>query len=203
LEKSQPKEGGRATEVTVGSLPNLHKTSPLILGTLHHLGVLDFVVTHSFFVTDLLHHNYMVNSSASTKVITLEVMNKLELKNSRPYQNVQDMDSREVEVCWVIKDLEVCLQEYPSKVFTMDTILNDCLTKWYMLLSRKRAMDTGGSIQMDWSYADILIDKCFNVRLFKKNMLHHVEDPKTLGNEPLYHELLEPTLGAYLLFING
>jgi hypothetical protein len=31
--------------VTVGSLRKLHKTSPLMVGTLHHLGVLDFVVT--------------------------------------------------------------------------------------------------------------------------------------------------------------
>jgi len=34
--------------VIVGSLPELHKTSPLMLGTLHHLGVLDFVVTSPF-----------------------------------------------------------------------------------------------------------------------------------------------------------
>jgi hypothetical protein len=31
--------------VTMGSLPKLHKTSSLMLGTLHHMGVLDFVVT--------------------------------------------------------------------------------------------------------------------------------------------------------------
>jgi hypothetical protein len=31
--------------VSVGSFPELHKTSPLMFETLHHLGVLDFVVT--------------------------------------------------------------------------------------------------------------------------------------------------------------
>jgi hypothetical protein len=45
LEKSQPKVRGKAAVVTVGSLPMLHKTSSLMLGTLHHLGVLDFIVT--------------------------------------------------------------------------------------------------------------------------------------------------------------
>jgi hypothetical protein len=44
FEKSQPKVKGKANEVTMGSLPELHKTSPLMLGTLNHLGVLDFVV---------------------------------------------------------------------------------------------------------------------------------------------------------------
>jgi hypothetical protein len=34
----------RAQEVT-GSLPELHKAISLMLGTLHHAGVLDFVVT--------------------------------------------------------------------------------------------------------------------------------------------------------------
>jgi hypothetical protein len=31
--------------VTVGSISQLHKTSPSMLGNLHHVGVLDFVVT--------------------------------------------------------------------------------------------------------------------------------------------------------------
>jgi hypothetical protein len=38
LEKSQPKVWGRAVEVTVGSLPELHKASTLVLGTLHFVG---------------------------------------------------------------------------------------------------------------------------------------------------------------------
>jgi hypothetical protein len=35
---------GRVVAVTMGSLPTLHKTSRLMLRTLHHMGVLDFVV---------------------------------------------------------------------------------------------------------------------------------------------------------------
>jgi hypothetical protein len=34
--------------VTVGSLHELHKTSSLMFGTLHHIGALDFVVTAPF-----------------------------------------------------------------------------------------------------------------------------------------------------------
>jgi hypothetical protein len=47
LEKSQPKEQGRDTKVTVSNLPELHKTSSLMLGSLHHLRVLDFGVIDS------------------------------------------------------------------------------------------------------------------------------------------------------------
>ena len=44
LEKNQRKVRGRAIVVTVDSLFQLHKTSPLMLGTLYHMGLLDFVV---------------------------------------------------------------------------------------------------------------------------------------------------------------
>jgi hypothetical protein len=30
-------------------------------------------------------------------------------------------------------------------------------------------------------------------------MLHHVEDPRQLDNEPLYLEVDEPELGAYII----
>jgi len=45
LEERQSNERGRAIEVTVGSLPELHKTSSLVLGALHHWGCYIFLVT--------------------------------------------------------------------------------------------------------------------------------------------------------------
>jgi hypothetical protein len=58
LEKSQPEERGRATEVTVSSLPKLDKTSSLMLKTLHHLVVLNFVVTGLIPKKDLTTKDY-------------------------------------------------------------------------------------------------------------------------------------------------
>jgi hypothetical protein len=91
----------------------------------------------SLLVNGLLLWNCMLDSGASTNVMTLEVMNELGLTVSRPYRNVQAMDSREVQVCGVIKDLEVRLQEYPERILTMDVVVIDCPAKWGMLLSRK------------------------------------------------------------------
>jgi len=46
-----------------------------------------------------------------------------------------------------------------------------------MLLLRKWVAAIGGSIQMDWSYANILVREAYVVRLHReKKMLHHVED---------------------------
>lgn len=51
---------------------------------------------------------------------------------------------------------------------------------------------------MDWSYADIPVAKGCKVKLIgEKKMLHRVEAPKRLDNEPLYHEPLHPDLGTY------
>jgi hypothetical protein len=36
-------------------------------------------------------------------------------------------------------------------------VVIDCPVQWGMLLSRKWVVDAGGTIQMDWSYADIPI----------------------------------------------
>lgn len=68
----------------------------------------------------------MLDLGASTNVMTLKAMNELRLTISRLYRNVQVMDSREVQVCGVIKDLEVRLQEYLERILTMDVVVIDC-----------------------------------------------------------------------------
>jgi hypothetical protein len=142
----------------------------------------------------------MLDSGASTNVMTFEIINELGLEICKPYRNVQAMDSREVRVCEIIKDLEVHLQECSEQVLVMDMVVIDRLVKWGMLLSRKWAVDTSNNIQMDWSYADMSIALGQTVRLFcEQKMLHHVEDPQQLDNEPLYPKVSKPELGTYVV----
>jgi hypothetical protein len=147
----------------------------------------------SLLVNGLILHNCMLDSRASTNVMTLEIMHKLGLQISKPYKNVQAMDSREVQIYRAIKDLKVCLQVCLVRVLTMDVVVIDCPMKWGMLLSRKWEADANGSIQMNWSYTDIPINPKHKVRLFwEPKMLHHVGDPQQLDNEPLYPEVTKP-----------
>jgi hypothetical protein len=69
----------------------------------------------------------MLDSGASTNVMTLEIMHELGLQITKPYRNVQEMDAREIQVCGVIKDLQVHLHVCPLKVLTMDVVVIDCL----------------------------------------------------------------------------
>ena len=70
-----------------------------------------------FFVSMLVNsfylYNYMYDSGASSNVITKKVMNQLDLKITRPYKNVCAMDSREIEVHWIILGLQLKLAAYP------------------------------------------------------------------------------------------
>jgi hypothetical protein len=112
-----------------------------------------------FFITlvvnNLLLHNCMLDSGASTNVMSLKVMDQLGLKTTRPYRNVCGIDSREIKVCGLIKDLKVSLVAYPDISLLMDVVVIDVPDAWGMLLSRKWAANLGGSIQMDLSYATI------------------------------------------------
>ena len=100
------------------------------------------------------------------------------------------MDSWEVQVCEVIKGLELHLQEYRNWVLTMDVVFVDFPSKWGMLLSQEWGTDTGGSIQMDCSYVNIPIAPRYKLRLYReKKMLHNIEDPHPLDNESLYLDL--------------
>ena len=101
-----------------------------------------------FFITMLVNgillHNCMFDFGASLCVMTKKVMNQLNLRVSRPYHNICAMDSKIIEVCGLIKDLQVHLAVHPDIMITMDIVVIDVLDVWGMLLSRKWGVDIGG-----------------------------------------------------------
>lgn len=56
-------------------------------------------------INDRLFHNCMLDSSASTNVMTKKAMEQLNLRIYRPYRNICLMNSRKVEFLSVIIDL--------------------------------------------------------------------------------------------------
>lgn len=115
--------------------------------------------------------------------MTKKVMNQLNLRISWPYHNICSMDSRKDEILGVVKDLQVSLVDYPYNIITMDIAIIDVPDVWGMLLSKKFAVDLGGSIQMDLSYATISAAASGMVRLYREvERRYHVEVPKRLEN---------------------
>ena len=106
---------------------------------------------------------------------------------STPYHNVCAMDSREIKVHGIIKDLQVHLAVYPDIAVLMDVVVIDVPDAWGMLLSRKWGASLVGCLRMDLSCATTpTCDNTF-VRLNgERETRYHVEDPKEPMNELVY-----------------
>ena len=72
----------------------------------------------------------MLDLGASSNVMTKKVMEELNLRVSRPYHNICSMDSKRIEVCGIIKDLQLFLAAYPDKIMTMDIVVIDIPESW-------------------------------------------------------------------------
>jgi hypothetical protein len=97
----------------------------------------------------------MLDSGASSNVMTKKVIEQLNLSISRPYHNICAMGSNMIKVCGLIKSLQVHLAVFPDIMIEMDIVVIDVPDAWGMLLSRKTVADLGGNLQMDLTYATI------------------------------------------------
>jgi hypothetical protein len=130
-------------------------------------------------VNDLLLHNCMLDSRASTIVMPLYVMKQLGLTTTRPYGNLCAMDVREVKVFGLIKYLHVKLDVYLDISNLMDVVVINIPYSWGMFLFRKWDASLGGSLKMDLSYAIIPTCEGTFVPLHREQFrIFHVEDPK-------------------------
>ncbi|KAH9294171.1 hypothetical protein KI387_040623, partial [Taxus chinensis] len=151
-------------------------------------------------IKDKLLHNCMFDSRASCNVMPLEVMNELDLKVTTAYGKCTAMDSREVPVVGCVKGLIVQLAAYLGKNLKLDVVIVDCPAKWGMLLSRKWAANVGGNVQMDMSYATILIEGSLVKLPGEKKMLYLIEDPNNASYEVLHVDIDIDNSVSYVAF---
>jgi ribonuclease HI len=155
----------------------------------------------SFLVNDKMLHNCMLDSGASSNVMTKKVMEQLNLRILRPYHNICAMDSQTIEVFGLIKGLQVYLAVCPDIMIKMDIVVIDAPDVWGMLLNRKTTVDLGGSLQMDLSYATLPTPHGSTFKLTREvYRKYHVEDPKNPKNELKYDD---EGLGNYAIFSNS
>ena len=107
-------------------------------------------------------------------------------------------DSRAVKCIGVIKDLVVNLTQIPMKSVLMDIVVADISPKFGMLLSRFWEKRVGGTLQMDLSYATILVFGGEFRRLYREvQMAYLVSDSKHPNNHPIYS--IDENLGSCML----
>jgi hypothetical protein len=155
----------------------------------------------SLLMNDFILHNCMLDSGASSNVMTKKVMEQLNLRISRPYHNICAMDSKTIKVHGLIKGLQVHLVAFPDIMIEMDIVVIDVPDAWGMLLSRKTAADLGGNLQMDLTYATIPTPNGSMFRLNRElERKYHVEDPRNPTNELVYREV---EMGCYEIESNS
>jgi hypothetical protein len=108
-------------------------------------------------IHDKVLHNCLMDSRASHNLMTKIVMEELGLEVTRTYHDLYSFDSRRVKCLGVIKDLVVSLFQLPMKSVVMDIVVADVPPKFGMLLSRSWIKKLGGTLQMDLTYATILV----------------------------------------------
>jgi ribonuclease HI len=151
-------------------------------------------------VNNRLLHNCMLDSGASSNVMTKKVMEQLNLRISRPYHNICAMDSKMIKVHGLIKSLQAHLAVFPDIMIEMDIVVIDVPDAWGMLLSRKTTVDLGGNLQMDLTYATIPTPDGNTFKLNRElERRYHVEDPRNPKNELKYRE---DDLGNYAILSN-
>jgi hypothetical protein len=100
-------------------------------------------------------NNHVLDSEASTNVMSLKVMEQLGLKTTRPFGNVCGIDSWRVKVFGVCEDVEVFLIDFPHINLLMDISVIDVLDAWGILLLRTWSSALGGFLSMSLTHAYI------------------------------------------------
>ncbi len=111
----------------------------------------------SISIHDMTLHNAMLDSGASHNLMPKVIMERLGLQVTRPYKDLFSFDSKRVQCIGLIKDVVVDLTQIPAKKIFMDIIVADIPPKFGMLLSRSWKAKIKGTMQMDLTYATILV----------------------------------------------
>jgi hypothetical protein len=181
--------GFKATDSSK-SAPDMTEDPPIIISTtwtkarknqLHESFFISLVLTKWIF------HNYMLDSGASTNLMTLKVAKRMGLTLLRPYRNICALDSHEIQAVGLITDLEIHLAVNPDVFVNMDVFVKDVSIAKGMLASRKWVVDVEGTIHMGFSYATSPTPYGETTTLRREPMRRdHVEDLRKLGNEVVF-----------------
>jgi hypothetical protein len=161
-------------------LPSEKEDPPIILNTMYldREKDRDPPLYISLGTNGLRLNNCMLNSRASTNVMSLEVMEQIDLKTTQPYGNVCGIDSKKVKVYGIFEDVEVYLIEFPHISLIMNIMVIDVPYSWGILLSRRWSAALRGFLSMDLTHTHIPMgDRTFEILYSRERDEKHVMDP--------------------------
>jgi hypothetical protein len=152
-------------------------------------------------VHDKILHNCFLDSRASHNLIPKEVMDELGLEVTKPYHDLFSFDSRKVICLGLIKYLVINLSQLSMRSMVMDVVVADIPPKFGLLLSRPWRKRLGGTLQMDLSYAIVLVFGGELKRLYIEIQLAYIINDKINSvNHPIY--VVDMDFGSCILQID-
>jgi hypothetical protein len=128
-------------------------------------------------------------------------MEILGLEVTRPYKYLHSFDSSKVKCIGLIKDLCITLAQIPAKSMVMDIVVEDIPLKYGMLMSRSWGDKLRGTLQLDMSYATILVFKQQR-RLYRETLMKYMASSQEKPhNYPLYSA--HSDLNSFILYNDG
>ncbi len=129
------------------------------------------------------------------------IMEKLGLDITRNYHDLYSFDSSRVRCIGLIKDLVVSLDQIPAKNVLMDVVVADIPPRFGMLLSRSWGAKLKGTLQLDFSYATILVFGQMRKLYRKQKMKYMITSKENPVNHPVNYVQID--LESFVLFADN
>jgi hypothetical protein len=143
-------------------------------------------------------HNCLMELGASHNLMPKTVMDEIGMKITKTYHDLYSFDSRKVKFLGVIKDLVVTLFQFPMKSMVMDILVDNVPPKFGILLSISWIKILGGTLQMNLSYATILVFGGENRRLYREAQIAYIiSDEANPTNHTIF--AVDTDLGSNIL----
>jgi hypothetical protein len=153
-----------------------------------------FLLTFEVFKKNL--HNCLVDSGASSNVISLSICKKLNVDPLKRDKHVIQLDKTQVKVMGELKDVIIRITTHPKFVQVIDIIVVDIQEAYGFLLSQDWSEKLKKYFSIDWDHLWLPLKGHMNIiRIDRERYLKHtVTDLENL-NEPSSTDF--PVLGNY------
>jgi len=126
------------------------------------------------------------------------IMEKLGLDITRKYHDLYSFDSGRVRCIGLVKDLVVSLDQILAKNVLMDVVVADILPWFGMFLSRSWGAKLKGTLQLDFSYATILVFGQLRKLYRGKKMKYMITSKEKPLNHPI--NVVHTDLESFVLY---
>ena len=158
-----------------------------------------------FYINLRLHefvlHNAMFDSVASHNLMPKAITEKLGLDITWKYHDLYSFDSSRVRCIGLIKDLVVSLDQIPTKNVLMDVVVVDIPPRFGMLLFRSWGAKLQGTLQLDFSYATILVFGQIRKLYREQKMKYMITSKEKTINHPINY--VHTNLESFVLYLDS